>query len=67
MSKETNLEPVLVYYSIRNGGDGSAYLRYFLNEEDAIDDQENMDEGWGEPCYGSITTFIGSGTYNLAE
>ena len=56
-----------VYYSIGNGGDGSAYLRWFLTEELAEKDQENMEEGWGEPCYDSVETFIGSDIYNEAK
>lgn len=66
MAKEL-LEKVTIWYSIKNAGDGSAYLVYFLNEEDAINDQENSEEGWGELCYGSIETFVGSKTYNSAS
>jgi hypothetical protein len=43
-----------IYYSIQNGGDGSAYPRWMESEELAEWDQRNMDEGWGEPCYGFI-------------
>lgn len=55
-----------VWYSIRNGGDGSASPAWFLSEEHAEKDQENMDEGWGESCTGSVETFIGSDIYKEA-
>jgi hypothetical protein len=60
------LQPTTVWYSIRNGGDGSAYPHWFLTEEDAERDQENMDEGWGEPCTGSVETYEGSDIWNEA-
>jgi hypothetical protein len=43
-----------IWYSIQNGGDGSAYPRWMESEELAEWDQRNMDEGWGEPCTGYI-------------
>jgi len=43
-----------LYYSVQNGGDGSAYPRFMSSQELADFDQENMDEGWGESCTGSI-------------
>lgn len=61
------MEKVVVWYSIRNGGDGSAYPSWFLTEEQADDDQEGMDDGWGEPCIGSVETFIGSDIHREAE
>lgn len=54
------LEKIVVWYSIQNGGDGSAYPDWFLTESESERDQEDMDEGWGEPCTGSVETFIGS-------
>lgn len=62
-----NLEKTTVFYSIEDGGDGSAYLQWFLTEEEAISSQENMDGGWGEPCYGSVETFIGSDIHKKAS
>ncbi len=56
-----------LWYSIGNGGDGSAYLRWFKTKESASLDQDNMSEGWGEPCYGSIDSFVGSKEYVEAE
>ena len=44
-----------LYYSVRNGGDGSAYPKFVESEELAEWDQAHMEEGWGEPCTGSIT------------
>ena len=44
-----------IYYSVQNGGDGSAYPRLFESAELAELDQDMMEEGWGENCSGSIT------------
>ena len=44
-----------IWYSVHNGGDGSAYPVLMESEELAELDQRHQDEGWGEPCYGSIT------------
>ena len=44
-----------LFYSVQNGGDGSAYPYWMESQELADFDQENMDEGWGESCTGSIT------------
>lgn len=60
------VEIVEVWYSIQNGGDGSAYPKWFLTEDDAENDQENLDEGWGESCTGSVETFVGSDIYDEA-
>lgn len=60
------LIPVTVWYSIQDGGDGSAYPSWFLTEEEAIKDQEDM-EAWGEPCYGSVETYVGSNIYRAAN
>lgn len=57
------LEKIVIWYSIQNGGDGSAYPTWYLTFEDADWDQDNMYEGWGEPCNGSVETFIGSDIY----
>jgi len=43
-----------LYYSVQNGGDGSAYPAFFDSMELAELDQDTMDEGWGESCTGSI-------------
>jgi hypothetical protein len=44
-----------LFYSVRNGGDGSAYPTFMSSQALADYDQDNMDEGWGESCTGSIT------------
>lgn len=42
-------------YSIHNGGDGSASLRFMESLELAEWDQDHMfDDGWGEQCCGEI-------------
>lgn len=43
-----------LYYSVQNGGDGSAYPRLFESLKLADWDQEHMYEGWGENCTGSF-------------
>jgi len=60
------LEKVVVWYSIQNCGDGSAAPYWFLTEEEADKDQEDMDEGWGESCIGSVETFVGSDIHREA-
>lgn len=47
-----------IYYSVQNGGDGSAYPTFCESKLVADIHQEllvNGYEGWGEPCTGSIT------------
>lgn len=44
-----------LHYSVQNCGDGSAYPKFLESEELAEWDQDHMDEGWGEPCTGTIT------------
>jgi len=44
-----------LYYSIQNGGDGSAYPQLMESKELCELDQDLMDEGWGETCAGSFT------------
>jgi hypothetical protein len=43
-----------VWYSVGNGGDGSAYPRFMESEELATLDQDYMTEGWGETCTGYL-------------
>lgn len=43
-----------LWYSVQNGGDGSAYPQFMESEALAEFDQDNMSEGWGESCTGSI-------------
>src|ERR1051326_1246973 len=44
-----------IYYSVQNMGDGSAYPEFMSSMKLAEYDQDNMDEGWGESCTGSLT------------
>jgi hypothetical protein len=44
-----------IWYSIQNGGDGSAYPVWMESEALCKIDQEFMDEGWGEPCFGWLS------------
>jgi len=60
------LKRITIWFSIANGGDGSAHPRWFLTEEAAEDDQESDDEGWGESCTGSVETFEGSDIHKRA-
>jgi len=43
-----------IYYSVSNGGDGSAYPVFFKTKRLADWHQENMVSGWGESCTGSL-------------
>lgn len=43
-----------VFYSVQNGGDGSAYPTLMESEQLVNFDQDHMSEGWGEPCTGSF-------------
>jgi len=52
------MNKIIIWYSIQNGGDGSAYPKWFLTEDEAEYDQESED--WGEPCTGNVETFEGS-------
>lgn len=49
------MEELTIYYSVQNGGDGSAYPVFMESMELAEWDQNHMSEGWGEDCSGSIT------------
>ena len=43
-----------IWYSVQNGGDGSAYPRFMESEALCIIDQKYMDEGWAEDCTGCL-------------
>lgn len=43
-----------LFYSVGNGGDGSAYPRFMESAELCEWDQDHMDDGWGESCTGSF-------------
>ena len=40
--------------------------QWILTEGETIADQENMCEGWGEYCMGSVETFVGSDIHKEA-
>ncbi len=54
-TKKKPKHSLTVWYSVGNGGDGSAYPSWFATSELAELDQEFMAEGWGESCTGSFT------------
>jgi len=60
------MEKIIVWYSIKNDGAGAAYLDWFLTQQEAEEDQNNQYEGWGEPCEGSVETFVHSDIHNKA-
>ncbi len=45
---------LVLWYSIHNGGDGSASPQFFESERLTEMDQELMYEGWGETCNGCL-------------
>jgi len=57
------LVKVVVWYSIEGGGDGSAYNNWFLTQNEASQNQEDQEEGWGEECIGSVETYEGSDVF----
>jgi hypothetical protein len=64
MPKNIVLEPdedgeVTLYFSIQDGGDGSAYIMLMESAALCRIDQEFL-EGWGEDCSGSITLLSNS-------
>lgn len=61
------MKKIEIYYAILNGSDGSAHINWYLEEEHASKADESQDEGWGEPCTGSVETFEGSDIHREAE
>ena len=62
------LGKVTVWTALGDGGDGSAYNRWFLTYEDAKK-QEELDleyGGWGEECIEDVETFEGSDIHREA-
>jgi hypothetical protein len=55
IQKGKTMSKITLYYSVEDHGDGSAYPQFFLDKDVAEWHQENLDQGWGEPCTGSIT------------
>lgn len=65
-SKLEMLEKVTIYFACMNGGDGSVSVQWFTTAEAANKAEEDQDEGWGEPCTGSVETFRGSDIHKSA-
>lgn len=59
------MNKITLFYSIKNCGDGSARLEWFLTRDAAKTHQDNM-EGWSERCMGSVETFEGSDIHKEA-
>lgn len=53
--KILTMHKMTVFYSVQNGGDGSAYPKFMESEALCRFDQEHMSEGWGECCIGSLS------------
>jgi hypothetical protein len=51
--KETIMKTV-IYYSIQDAGDGSAYTIFLETKELAKWDQEQMTDSWAEDCWGEL-------------
>jgi hypothetical protein len=66
VERPEKLIPTKVWFSIHDGGDGSAYPHWFLTEETAEYDQQQMENGWGESCIGSVETYEGSNIHQSA-
>jgi len=62
------MEKVTIYASILNGGDGSAYIDWFITADAAEKSQEDQNEyeGWAEECIETVETFVGSKTHDQA-
>ena len=62
------LKEVTVWTALGDGGDGSAYNRWYLTYEDAQKQAELDLEygGWGEECIESVETFEGSDIHRSA-
>jgi hypothetical protein len=54
-----------LYYDVQNGGDGSAYPRFYQTQDEAEIAQNKHNEegeGWGEDCTGSVELKVEDGT-----
>ena len=55
--KVFDMKTLTLYYSVSNGGDGSAYPKFSLSEK-AVEIHQDIEnqfrEGWGEDCTGQI-------------
>ena len=58
-----------LWYSVHDGGDSSAYPKFFTNAAEAEQDQleHNEYEGWAEECFGYVTLKIIDGKLFLID
>src|SRR4051812_40149579 len=47
-----------LYYHVQNCGDGSASVKFHATEKQAIEADENQNEGWGESSVGFVVLDI---------
>lgn len=61
------MELVTIYYYVKSLGDGSVCLKWFRNEKNAIEADQNQEECWGESSVSSILTITYSQQWVNAE
>lgn len=70
MSSGNILEPVTLYYVIRNHdcGDGGSLEWYFSWDMAEAEANQALERGeWRDLCFGTIDSYIGSQEYRAAE
>jgi len=60
------VEKITIYGIMLDGGDGSAYLRWYLTEDETHQVEEAQDEGFAEYCGLDAETYIGSNIHQKA-
>jgi hypothetical protein len=60
------MKKVEIFGALMNGGDGSAYVRWYLSEEKAENAESDQPEGWGESCVFMVETYEGSNIHEEA-
>ena len=63
------MSKIKLWYSVANGGDGSAHPVFFSTEDQAKAHQEdvNSNEGWAEDCYGLIEVDNTDGVFSIGQ
>ncbi len=56
-----------LHYHVSNGGDGSASVHFHQSKQAATKADEDMEEGWGEPCNGSVKLKVEDGKLFFRE
>lgn len=64
--EKEELEKTVVHFACIDGGDGSVSVQWYRTGEEAEKAEEEQDEGWGEPCTGSVETYKGSDIHKKA-